>query len=258
MTVRSGAWVVDGNGDFDLACAVLSRDRIANAYALCDLEPPFDRYTTVAVAACSGEAAAACLVVRHPEFTGIVTYGHAEGVHAALGTVDLPAVTHVDLPAGHRPIVERFYAFTQPRQRRVMAVNAGTFRPVSGRPRGLVRLGVEDYTRLVDLYAEYEDGVFYRAQLEQGVFYGVQEGDCLVAAGGTVGMARKCGIAVVADVFTRPEARRRGFGMVVTSAITAECFALGCWDVSLDVNVTNGAAIRTYERLGFRAHSRRW
>jgi len=258
MTVSATDWVVDGDAGPDLARAVLSQDCIANAYALCDLEPPFDRYTTVAVATCGGGDEAACLVVRHPDFTGIVTYGHADGLRAILDTIELPAATHVDLPDAHRPIVERFYAFTQPHQRQQMAVNAWTFRPVSGAPHGLVRLGVEDHGRLVELYAEYEESVFYAAELQGGVFYGVREEDRLVAAGGTVGVARESGVAVVVGVFTRPEARRRGLGMAVTSAITAECFALGCWDVCLDVEVTNGAAIRTYERLGFRAHSRRW
>lgn len=258
MTERSTGWIVEVDVGPGVARGVFSEDRIANAYALSDLEPPYDRHTTVAVARRDGVAEAACLVVRHPDFTGIVTHGAADALPAMLAAIDLPAKPHIDAPDDHRPALERFYAFTAPRRWRLMAVDARSFRPVTSRPSGLVRLGAEDYRRLVDLYDGYEESAFHMAQLQCGVFYGVREGERLVAAGGTAGVAHESGIAVVVSVFTRPEARRRGLGAAVTSAISAELFDLGCRDVCLDVEVTNAAAVRLYERMGFRTHGLRW
>lgn len=258
MQQDTTAWSIEPAVEIATARTVLSQDRIANAYALSDLEPPYDGYSSVAIARRDGVTAAACLVVHHPSFTGLVTHGASEGVRAILGAIDLPETTHLDLPEAHRPLVEAFYDFADPHRRRLMAVTAPCFRPASRPPLPAVRLDSSDLPDLLELYAGYAENAFHPDQLAYGVFCGVRDGGRLVAAAGTPGLALQSGIAIVTSVFTRPEARNRGLGAAVTSAVTAVLFALGCYDVCLDVELSNAVAIRLYERLGFRLHSLRW
>ena len=250
-------WVVQLTVDRATARAVLSQDRVANVYALSDLEPPYDRYTTVAVASRNGSAEAACLVVRHPAFTGIVTHGHVADLQTVLATIRLPQMTHLDIPIVHRALIDHHCSFTDAHERQLMAVTASTFRAVPQLP-NIVRLGNADLNDLVDLYAGYQASAFHPAQLEHGVFFGAREEGRLVAAAGTPGLALQAGIAIVTSVFTRLEARRHGFGAMVTSAVTRALFALGCRDVCLDVEADNTVAQRLYERLGYQLHSTRW
>ena len=234
---------------------MLSQDRVANVYALTDLEPPYESYTTVAVAQDDQGGTAACLVVRHPAFTGVVTHGNSDGVRLLLASIELPKETFLDVPAAHRPVFEQRFVFTDPHERLLMAVRPDTLYSASVTAAAPVRLGPADLEDLIDLYAGYEASAFHPAQLEYGVFCGIREGARLVAAGGTPGLALRSATAVVTSVFTRPEARRRGFGAAITGAVTEALFALGCDIVSLDVEVDNLAARRIYERLGYQAHS---
>lgn len=50
-----------------------------------------------------------------------------------------------------------------------------------------------------------------------------------------------------------PEARRQGIGAALLSALLSEAERRGLRSVSLEVRVSNQAAIRLYERFGFRS-----
>ena len=259
MIASDSDWLVETDVHLDRARAVFARDRVANAYALADLDPPFAAYVTVSVARrADQQPATACLVLRHPAFTAIATHGDPDGLAAILAAVELPQRTDIELPPHHRAVVERFYTLTRPRERLLMTVIGSTFRPPAERPAGLVRLGPADAACLSELYTRYPERSFVPAQLDTGVFYGIQEGGCLLAAGGTHVVAPAVGVGVVGGIFTLPEARGRGYGTATTAAVTADLLAHGCRDVCLSVDVDNDPAIRVYERLGFRTHARRW
>jgi GNAT superfamily N-acetyltransferase len=100
----------------------------------------------------------------------------------------------------------------------------------------------DDLPALLDLYPGYRDNAFQPDQLAGGVFYGVRDGGCLVAAAGTQVTSARYGIAAVGSIFTRPEARRRGFGAAVTSAVVAELLAGFCRDAILNVAAANEPA----------------
>lgn len=258
MTTDAASWIVEADADRSAAYATLSRDRIANGYALADLEPPFDAYTVVALAH-RGNAppSAACQVLRHPDFTTMVTYGDAEGLDAILAAIELPASTHASLQMTHLDVFERRYTLRSRIERVRMAVTAEAFRPPGGVP-AVERLGPADAPALLDLYADYEESFFNPMQLDDGVFYGAREGGVLLAAGGTHVVAPRAGLAGVGNVYTRPEARGRGYATAITATVVAELLALPCRDVFLNVWVDNHTAIGVYERLGFRTHSHYW
>ena len=90
------------------------------------------------------------------------------------------------------------------------------------------------------------------------MFYGLRDGARLIAAAGTHVVSRRRGIAAVGNIYTRPEARGRGFGRAVTGAVVAELLAGPCRDAVLNVAAANEPAIRVYTRPGFWTHCRHY
>ena len=259
MTVGDAGWQVERDVDDGAAAEVLMQERIWTAYMLGDLEPPFRAYTTVALARRAGEPpSAAYLILRHPDFTATVTHGDATGLAAIMDAVELPERTFVSTRQEHRPVLERAYTFADERMMRRMHVTAETFAQPESLPSAAVRLGPPDLTALLDLYAHYTESAFVPDHLTGGVFYGVHDDGGLIAAGGTHIVSAARGIAVVGNIFTRPEARGHGYGTAITAAVVADLLAMGCRDVVLNVAVTNVSAAAIYERLGFRDYCRFW
>jgi ribosomal protein S18 acetylase RimI-like enzyme len=252
-------WTVEPEAGHETAVSVLSQDRIANGYALADLEPPFGAYTKVAVAHRDGEApSAACLILRGPDFTAMVTHGDAEGLDAILSAIDLPERAHVGMATAHVAVVERRFRIITRAERARMAVTRETFRPLPSASATPVRLGPADAPALLDLYADYGESFFVSAQLDGGVFYGIRREGSLVAAGGTHVVAPRAGIAAVGNIYTRPAARGRGYAAAVTAAVTADLLSLPVRDVILNVAVENEPARSIYRRLGYRTHTQYW
>ena len=110
----------------------------------------------------------------------------------------------------------------------------------------------------------YEDGrqrgeepdFFMPVQLGDGTFFGVREQGRLVAAGGTHLYSATESIGAVGNVYTRRSHRGRGLAAAVVSAIVERLIARRTATIGLNVRVTNSAAIRLYERLGFEFHAR--
>jgi GNAT superfamily N-acetyltransferase len=115
---------------------------------------------------------------------------------------------------------------------------------------------------LAALSALYGDGdreherpdFFDPSMLEQGIFRGVWEGQELVAAAGTHLIAQSEGVCAIGNVYTRRDRRQRGLAARVTGAVAAEALSRHLPTIVLNVNQRNVAAIRVYERLGFRKY----
>ncbi len=237
------------------AYAALADDRIWNGYSIADLVPPLRQHTTVAVAARGGRPVAAVLVLRHPAFSAVMPHGVPAGVAALLDALTLPAATFLLVRPEHLPAVEGRYHFPAPRRILRMAVDGATFRPPALLPREVEPLGEADLPHLLDLYTAYPESAFTADQLHGGPFYGVRAAgeNRLLAAGGVHVVAPAYGLAAVGNIYTRPEARGRGYGLAITAAVVAHLLGLGCRDIILNIAVDNPAR-RLYERLGFRSH----
>ena len=72
--------------------------------------------------------------------------------------------------------------------------------------------------------------------------------------GDWAGSSRTESVAGVGNVFTRPDCRGQGLAQTVTSAVVMALKEAGIRTLGLNVEQTNPAAIRAYERIGFRAH----
>jgi ribosomal protein S18 acetylase RimI-like enzyme len=248
------------DADDEVASALLAPDRIWAGYLLGDLDPPFRAFSTIALAHSADQAASsAYLVLRHPDFTATVTFGAPHGIAAIMEAVDLPDATFVSTRAEHLPALERRYAFRPGlHEMRRMHVAGTTFARPHTIPAEVVRLAPADLAALLELYEGYAESAFVPDHLTHGVFHGVREDSRLLAAGGTHIVSERFGIAAVGNIFTRPEARGRGYGTVITAAVTEALLGRGCRDVILNVAVSNRGAAAIYERLGFREHCRFW
>jgi len=123
----------------------------------------------------------------------------------------------------------------------------------------VVRLGASD---LADLRRLYEDGqpageapdFFSPSMLDQGVFFGIREEGVLIAVAGTHLVSLEESVGAVGNVYTRRDWRGRGLAAQATSAVTSELLRQGLRTIGLNVNQQNLAAIRVYERLGYRKY----
>jgi predicted GNAT family acetyltransferase len=90
--------------------------------------------------------------------------------------------------------------------------------------------------------------------VEQGIYRGVWEGEELVSVAGTHLVVPSEGVCAIGNVYTRHDRRRQGLGARVTSAVVSDALARAFPTVVLNVDQRNAAAIRVYQRLGFRLY----
>ena len=123
---------------------------------------------------------------------------------------------------------------------------AGTAEPLTAR----------DLDQVERLYASGDRGgiAFAPFQLDTGLFYGIRKGAELVSVAGVHAVSRHESVAGVGNIFTRPDYRGQGLAQVVTSAVATTLKEAGIRTIGLNVELTNTAAIRVYERVGFRTH----
>ncbi len=74
---------------------------------------------------------------------------------------------------------------------------------------------------------------------------------------GYIGSQTVCGETDMMNLAVQPDMRRRGLGELLVEQLTAELKKLGSSCLSLEVRVSNEAAIGLYTRLGFRQVGRR-
>jgi ribosomal protein S18 acetylase RimI-like enzyme len=235
--------------------AILRTDPAWSAFALADLAPEYSGQARWHVAA---EGRHAILLV-YGGFQPPVLFAH--GAPADLARL-LPEVG--DEPEFYFSVKPEFadvlrrHGYQTPRELKMwrMVLDPALFVP---RQHKAVRLEPQDYGRLTELYrdgqATGEAPPFFNAgMLQHGIYYGIRHGDAVLAAAGTLVLAAAEGVAAIGAVYTHRNYRGRGYGMQVTAAVTAELLGSGLGLVVLNVAERNSAAIRIYERLGFRRY----
>ena len=246
-------WHIQHNVSNEAAYAVLAVDRIWNGYGIADLEEPFRSYTTATLAHRGNEPpTAACILLRHPAFCAIVAYGDAEGFDAILEALELPDHTFILARQEHLPAIQQRYDFPQGILNMTrMWTTAANFRPAATVPEEIERLGPDDLPALHRLYASYPENAFNDDQVLHGIFYGVRQDGEVLAAGGVHVLAPHYGIGAIGNVYTRAEARGRGYASAITSCIATDLLAGTFREVILNVRTNNDQAARIYTRLGF-------
>ena len=242
--------------------ALLETDRAWAAYALADLAPGFFEH-------CEWRGSRAAepaiiLLYRAFEIPVLVTVGAAPAVASLLEEIRAEPEMYLSVRPDILPLIKARYEVLAeaPMWRMVLDPTVfGTPAATSATPAGAaVPLTLADLPALQQLYADGQatgeaPDFFSPDMLADGVFYGVREGEALVAAAGTHLYTVAESVGTVGNVYTRRDRRGRGLAVQVTRCVTAELLKLGLRTVVLNVAQPNTAAIRVYERLGFRRYA---
>jgi ribosomal protein S18 acetylase RimI-like enzyme len=241
--------------DFPRIRARLLRDPGWALYALGDLAPEFAQHAEWHVRA--DDADAVVLVYRGfspPVLFAAGAPGAVAGIlddWGGTGEVYLHVRPEVVRAAGSRLRSNRLRSMWR------MVADVRSFKPA---PAGaeLSRLCGRDLVALERLYDDGSDGgerpgFFAPSMLETGVYYGIYRDGDLVAAAGTHLIAPGEGVAAIGNVYTRRDCRGHGLGRMVTGAVASDLLTR-IRLVGLNVDQSNGSAIRVYDALGFAIH----
>ncbi|MFZ1945927.1 MAG: GNAT family N-acetyltransferase [bacterium] len=231
--------------------AFLETDRFYAGYALGDLEPGLYEQCDWFGDGGGGALNAIALVFRGFAPPVLFLMGDSDGLGRILPRAGLPKEVYLNCREQHLQAAGSLYAWDRLAAMWRMALDAQNFKPAGS---GCVRLEQAQSRDLAALYALGGGPAFKPAQMERGIFYGAFADGRLVAAAGTHVVSYAHGIAAVGNVFTASDYRKRGLGAASTSAVVADLVSRGIRDVILNVEQSNEAALRLYERLGFRRH----
>jgi len=233
--------------------AILETDRYWSLYALGDLAPGYIEHSEWRAA--EGTPA---LVLLYRATTPPVLFAAGDPLAVArlVEGVDEP-VLYLHVKPDTAEALAPLYRDGGLKPMWRMALDAAAFRPVPFRD--CVRLSSADGAAIERLYADGRDAgespdFFFPSMVANGVFFGVWENGELAAVAGTHLAVPEESVGAVGNVYTRRDRRGRGLAGALTSAVTCELLRIGIRTVGLNVAAHNPAAVRVYERLGFRRH----
>ena len=225
----------------------LETNREWSIYALADLDDGMFEHCDW----WTGGGNSLALVFRALDIRPIFVIGDAPQTRALLTAVNEPT-GYLNLQPHQLEAAEGLYAYRERHKMnrmimRDLAPRVGDVEVIDSTHRHEVEL----------LYATGDGGgiAFAPFQLETGLFRGIRRGGELVAVAGVHVVSRQESVAGVGNVFTHPGHRGRGYAQVVTSAVVAALLETGITTIGLNVEHDNAAAIRAYERIGFRTTS---
>jgi ribosomal protein S18 acetylase RimI-like enzyme len=240
--------------DRQLIRSRLERERPWTAYALADLEPGYFENTAWF---CDADGLALTLLYRGfsiPILFCIEGSGCLEsvlnGIDRALGAITL----HIVVKSETVPLIRSRYRIEDERPMLRMMLNAQHYRPAP--IEHVTRLGPGHLNAVQNLYREDPPEFFLERMLAEGIYFGIFEGSDLVAIAGTHIVSPRYGVGGLGNIYTRPDRRRRGHCGLVASAVSQELLNAGISTIVLNVREENSAAIRVYDRLGYRDHCR--
>ena len=251
-TARQRAeYVVERLDDPEAIQPLLEAQRAYAAYALAHLEPRlFPRSEWWHAHGPQDQA----LVVHSRTGLGpaLVALGDPHALDALFRLHPGPRLTFATFQLDHLAVAQRHFVLLRQGPSLRMSVSTASFQPVEEPAQRLHRAHIGAVNAL---QRSEGFGFFPAAVLDEGVYYGVQVDKRLVAMAGTHVAAPSQGLALVGNVMTHPRYRGQGYGTIASSAVTAELLKT-CPDVLLTVDASNTAAIRLYERLGYREECR--
>ncbi len=266
----------------------LWKDRFFADYALGDLDPAHFQFTKWFGAEEDGELYAIVMLYNDLNPPIFFAMGEARGIEAIFDrVVKLPQIS-LSICEEHLPIVEKHFR-VEPVPMLKMALLPADFRSMTAaigvtlsvakslRSKNeilcrsaaendtdafvehrealvMTRLNVSHMPQLEELYSHGGGDAFRQRSLELGVFCGVFDDDCLVSVAGTHIVSDNERIAALGNVMTHPDYRGRGLATAVTSAVCEELLDRGIGMIGLSVGRSNEAAIRVYEKIGFKRH----
>lgn len=246
--------------DLELIQNRLERARPWTAYALADLDPDHLDYASWF---CAKDGSGLALLYR--EFARPILFviepseqpaslfgemrpapvsglqGHSQECEIAVG---LEAIS----------VIRSLFQVREERRMLRMILDSGCFRPEFRT--GVMRIGPDHLQAVHNLYGSEPPEFFLDSMLVKGVYFGIYENADLIAIAGTHIISPAFGVAGLGNIYTRPDRRGRRYCKTVTSAVTGELLRIGISTVVLNVREENAAAIRAYNRIGFKEYCR--
>lgn len=190
------------------------------------------------------------LVFRALAIRPVFVLGDAVATKKLLETL-AETTGYLNLKAHQIDAAEGIYRYRERHDMRQVFLDA--FQPRSGITEPTPSKGLQRY-RASLRFRRWRRNSFAPFQLETGFFRGIRRDGELVAVASVQVASRKEGVAAVGNIFTRPDCRGQGLAQTVTSAVASAIRDAGIQTIGLNVESTNAAAIRAYERVGFRTH----
>ena len=121
---------------------------------------------------------------------------------------------------------------------------------------GIRKMTTDDIPRVAELEAEifanpWLEKVYRETLVIEGVEYVVAMDEDEII--GAAGVRNILGTGEITNVMITPEYRRRGIGKMMIADLLERGRRLGIRDFTLEVRVSNTAAIRLYEGFGFKS-----
>ena len=254
--VEQNSAVMPGTNEY-LVRALTDRDQIRTilegrrpyaAYALGQLEPMLFRQTDWWL---SSSAANQALMLHSRGGLGNATFamGEAGALDALMSVHPGPRHTFLTCEPHHLETMLRHFDLDQRQTMIRMHATSNSFQPIDGPVR---RLTGADARAINRLYRTEGAPSFYSAkQIDDSVYFGVERDGALIAVAGTHVISHASAIAVLGNVYTHPHYRGQRFAQCTTAAVTEQLLGF-VRDVVLSVDPTNAAAVRAYERLGYK------
>jgi ribosomal protein S18 acetylase RimI-like enzyme len=234
----------------------LERDRGYAAYALGDLEPPYDKHATWFGAHLDGELEGLALIFDNLEPPALFLMGTSPSIGALMTHGVGPDEVYFNAQPEQQPLLETWYKLLKPTAMYRMQLTPERFRPATESKFPIQKLDasmLDEVNAFFKLGAEADERIiaFTGDQVRDGFFYGVRLEDQLIAVAGTHVVAKLAKLAAIGNVLTHPDYRGRGLGKATSDAVTAALFEAGMETVVLNVAQDNQPAIKIYEALGF-------
>lgn len=231
----------------------LKQKVVSNAYPLGYLAPDYSDQCRWLAASDPHGIRALALVYDGLSRPGLFTAGDTDGLLAILDRFgrELPTRVTAHLPVEHDGVVRNLYRPPTPlRRMHRMGLRREALRDNTPDDPRVVRLTHADTAAILQLYALWPDHFFEPYQLGGGLYFGVKEGNRLVSIAGIHNVSTIGDVAAIGNLVTHPDARGRGYALLCTSRLLREVFSRVSL-VTLDVEVGNEPAIRTYRHFGF-------
>lgn len=178
-----------------------------------------------------------------------LTLGDTELVGQLLSLHPGPRQAFVTCEPEHVETVLKTHNVWRPQQMLRMQLSPRDFTPPPEH-KAVRRLIEADAFELNRLYNE-ESARYTGRQIVEGIYYGAFHRGWLIAAAGTHIYSKREGVAVVGNVFTHQDFRKRGLGSAVTAAVVNHLLET-CDLIVLNVDPANRTARHVYEQLGFK------
>lgn len=249
--------------------ALLSQDAIATAYQLGDLDEPYFGLSHWYAAGADDHLDAVALLYTGLSMPVLLTYGDPTSMASILDRYqhDLPGRMIAHMPPDHLSALVRYYrtsgagklATMRPMLRMGLRSTEFVDEPdarASANPSfEVVPLAMRDTGEIMELYQFYPDNFFEPAQLASDHYYGVRLDGRLASVAGVHVFAPDSRVACLGNIVTHPDSRGRGLSTACTRHLCRRLISAGVDVLALNVDRDNVAAVRVYEKLGFREHN---